>query len=97
MRNILFISHTPTATTGYGRVTRRLAHALRQTGHDLAVVGSGFGGGPHELPYPIIPWPNLSAEVIVQAIPTFHPDGPKVRRTTPASAFALRPSADRIL
>src|SRR5689334_17242681 len=39
---ILIASHSPTCTTGYGRVTRRLAHAFRQAGH--AVAGCGYGG-----------------------------------------------------
>ncbi|MFI5378433.1 MAG: hypothetical protein ACHRHE_03985 [Tepidisphaerales bacterium] len=55
---ILFISHTPTATTGYGRVTRWLAHAFRAAGHEVAVLGSGYAGGSHELPYSILSWSN---------------------------------------
>lgn len=71
---ILLVSHSPTATTGYGRVTRRIAHALREAGHSLAVVGAGFAGGPHELPYRIFPWPEMSAGAIGQALRTEKPD-----------------------
>lgn len=64
MLKSLIVSHTPTATTGYGRVVRRLAHSLLKTGHRVAVMGAGYTGGPHELPYPLIPWHSSSAEEI---------------------------------
>lgn len=74
MRNILLTSHSPTLTTGYGRVARRLAHALRAAGHQITVVGAGYTGRPHELPYRISPWPEMSAAAIGQAIQTEKPD-----------------------
>ena len=55
MSRVLFASHSPTATTGFGRVVRRLAHAFRATGYEVAAGGFGYNGEPHELPYPIFP------------------------------------------
>ena len=54
--SILLVSHTPTATTGYGRVSRRLAHSLHVDGNRIAVMGAGYAGAAHELPYPLLPW-----------------------------------------
>ena len=71
---ILIVSHTPTATTGYGRVARRLALTFRGAGHEVAVMGAGYAGGPHELPYPVMPWRNLSTEQIVQCARADLPD-----------------------
>jgi len=74
-RRILLASHSPTCTTGYGRVTRRLAHAFGKAGHAVAVVGMSFRGGPHELPYRIFPWQDRRpGESFAAACRQFRPE-----------------------
>ena len=73
-RQILLISHSPAVATGYGRVTRRLAHAFAEHGHGVTVVGAGNSGDPHELPYLVLPWNNLDAGPVVRAINDRDPD-----------------------
>jgi len=74
-RKILLASHSPTCTTGYGRVTRRLAHAFGKAGHAVAVVGMSFRGGPHELPFRIFPWQSRRpGESFVAACRQFRPN-----------------------
>jgi hypothetical protein len=65
---ILVITHTPTATTGYGRVVRRFAHVFHQAGNGILAMAAGYRGGPHELPYPLVPWDGLSAEPILRCV-----------------------------
>jgi glycosyltransferase involved in cell wall biosynthesis len=72
---ILIASHSPTCTTGYGRVTRRLAHAFGKAGHTVGVVGMSYRGGPHELPYRIFPWQDRRpGESFTAACREFAPD-----------------------
>jgi glycosyltransferase involved in cell wall biosynthesis len=74
-RKILIASHSPTCTTGYGRVTRRLAHAFGKAGHTVAVAGMSYRGGRHELPYRIFPWEERrSRESFAVACREFGPD-----------------------
>jgi glycosyltransferase involved in cell wall biosynthesis len=53
MARILFASHSPTVTTGFGRVIRRLADAFREQGYAVAAAGFGYNGEAHDLPYPV--------------------------------------------
>ena len=68
----MIVSHTPTATTGYGRVARRFAHTFRAAGHDVVAMAAGYRGGPHELPYPVFPWDGLSADPFMRCAEDFH-------------------------
>jgi len=63
---ILVVSHTPTATTGYGRVVRRFAHVFHRARNEILAMAAGYRGGPHELPYPLVPWDGISAEPILR-------------------------------
>jgi len=73
-KKVLCVSDSPTGTTGYGRVTRRLAYALLKAGYEITACGAGYPGGPHELPYTIIPWPDHDrASVVAHAIQSFEP------------------------
>jgi glycosyltransferase involved in cell wall biosynthesis len=72
---ILFAGHSPTVTTGYGRVVRRLAHAFRGAGHEVAAAGFGYNGEPHELPYPVFKLDSYdSPERLSVAVHEFSPD-----------------------
>jgi glycosyltransferase involved in cell wall biosynthesis len=74
-QRILLASHSPVCTTGYGRVTRRLAHAFREAGHAVAAAGVGYGGGPHDLPYRLVPWlEKRPAESLAAALRELSPD-----------------------
>jgi len=75
MSRILFASHSPLGTTGYGRVTRRLAHALMAAGYEVMACGAGYPGCQHELPFRIVPWPQEGkAGTVAAAINSFQPD-----------------------
>ena len=50
MSTILLVSHSPAATTGYGRVARCLAAGLLAAGHGVICLGVGGEGGV-KLPY----------------------------------------------
>jgi len=72
---ILISSHSPTVTTGYGRVVRRLTHAFRSAGRDVAAAGFGYNGEPHELPYPVFKLDSYdSPERLSVAVHEFSPD-----------------------
>lgn len=55
MAKIIYMSDSPTLTTGYGRVGKELCEAFVNAGHSLEVIGWGYSGEPHSLPYNIIP------------------------------------------
>ncbi len=52
---IVMMSDSPTLPTGYGRVIKTIGQSFIDTGHQVEVIGWGFGGEPHSLPYNIIP------------------------------------------
>ena len=55
MPRLLLISHSPTLATGYGRVIRRLANTFHSAGAEITLVGFGYSGESHDLPYTILP------------------------------------------
>lgn len=55
---IVMMSDSPTIPTGYGRVIKTLAADFIERGHEVEVIGWGYGGEPHDLPYNIIPTPH---------------------------------------
>ncbi|RPK20005.1 glycosyltransferase family 4 protein [Paenibacillus xylanexedens] len=52
---IIMMSDSPTLPTGYGRVIKTLAQSFLNAGHQVEVIGWGYGGEPHSLPYNILP------------------------------------------
>ncbi len=70
MTRILLASHSPTLTTGYGRVVRMLCQELRKNHHDVVVLGLGYDGRPHDLPVNILPVSSDFASGISQALST---------------------------
>lgn len=56
MSKVLLATHSPSLTTGYGRVARELCAAMAQAGHDVAALGTGYAGEPHPFPYRLLPW-----------------------------------------
>jgi glycosyltransferase involved in cell wall biosynthesis len=53
---ILYVSDSPTLTTGYGRVSKELTVALHNAGHEITVLGWGYmQGEQHPYPFNIIP------------------------------------------
>lgn len=61
MAHILYMSDSPTVSTGYGRVSKELAVALHNAGHKVTVIGWGYNGEGHNFPFDIIPC-NTHAE-----------------------------------
>jgi glycosyltransferase involved in cell wall biosynthesis len=55
MAKILYISDSPTISTGYGRVSKELTMALHQAGHSVTAIGWGHDGREHGFPFGIIP------------------------------------------
>ncbi len=53
--NILIASHSPTLTTGYGRVTREFSKAILYAGHKIRVIGAGYQGEYNPQGFPIFP------------------------------------------
>lgn len=41
--------------SGYGRVTREICTGLKDLGWDVSVLGLGYNGDPHTLPFPVYP------------------------------------------
>ena len=68
MAKLLLVSHNPLLTTGYGRVTSVLAGALAAAGHEVAVLGLGYAGEAHALPYRILPAALLGPSELSDAI-----------------------------
>jgi glycosyltransferase involved in cell wall biosynthesis len=52
---IVYMSDSPTIPTGYGRVGKVLCQSFIDNGHEVEVIGWGYDGSPHNLPYKIIP------------------------------------------
>jgi glycosyltransferase involved in cell wall biosynthesis len=52
---IVYMSDSPTVPTGYGRVGKVLCENFIKEGHSVTVIGWGYNGEPHDLPYNIIP------------------------------------------
>lgn len=59
MAKILYMSDSPTITTGYGRVGKELCGAFVEAGHTVEVIGWGYNGEKHDLPYNIIPCDSM--------------------------------------
>lgn len=55
MAKIVYMSDSPTISTGYGRVSKELTMALHNAGHEITVIGWGHDGEPHNFPFTIIP------------------------------------------
>ena len=51
------VGQSPLFATGYGRVVRELSAALARAGHDVLVLGHGYQGDGHSLPYRVAGWP----------------------------------------
>lgn len=51
---IVYMSDSPTIPTGYGRVGKVLCQSFIDAGHQVEVIGWGYDGSPHNLPYKII-------------------------------------------
>lgn len=76
---ILWMSDSPTAFTGYGRVTREIVGRLARRGHDVAAVGWGYTGWPYDraaIPYTIYPSDArlFGRDAAPRAIEEFRPD-----------------------
>lgn len=52
---VLFVGDSSTVSTGFSRCTREVCNELHRTGHDVSVLGLGYYGDPHPLPYDIYP------------------------------------------
>lgn len=56
MAKIVYMSDSPTITTGYGRVSKELATTFYNAGHDITVIGWGYREGmDNPFPFKIIP------------------------------------------
>ncbi|HEV7300729.1 MAG TPA: glycosyltransferase family 4 protein [Tepidisphaeraceae bacterium] len=55
MAKVLLASHSPTLSTGYGRVTRDLAQCLMDAGHAVRAIGAGYAGERNPHGFPIVP------------------------------------------
>ena len=57
MKKLLWIGHSGTLQTGFGRVAQNILHYAHQS-WDVAVLGIGYDGDPHTMPYKIYPAGN---------------------------------------
>ncbi len=73
-RKFLIVSHTPTATTGYGRVTRRLAQASAKPAIKWPSSAPATTAAPTSCRTPSSPYPDLSPAPIAAAIRDLAPD-----------------------
>lgn len=75
MLTILLVSHSPTLTTGYGRVVRMLAAALTDAGHMVTVLGAGCESEHALRGARLLPWKGVEEQgAIVRAIASHMPD-----------------------
>jgi glycosyltransferase involved in cell wall biosynthesis len=78
MAKIVYMSDSPTITTGYGRVTKTLCQAFVDAGHEVDVIGWGYTGEKHDLPYNIIPCntdtDRMGEDILAQYIVDQQPD-----------------------
>jgi glycosyltransferase involved in cell wall biosynthesis len=78
MAKIVYMSDSPTISTGYGRVSRELTMALHNAGHDVTVVGWGYQGEEHTYPFKILPCnthtENFGEDILAKFIRDEQPD-----------------------
>jgi glycosyltransferase involved in cell wall biosynthesis len=78
MAKIIYMSDSPTISTGYGRVSKELTVALHNAGHEVEVIGWGYQGEPHDFPFKIIPCnshqDNFGEDILSQYIRENKPD-----------------------
>jgi glycosyltransferase involved in cell wall biosynthesis len=75
---IIYISDSPTVSTGYGRVGKMLLDSFVKAGHEVVAIGWGYSGEPHDLPYKIIPCDtqrdSFGENILANFIRTERPD-----------------------
>lgn len=78
MAHILYMSDSPTVSTGYGRVSKELTVALHNAGHELTVIGWGYNNESHDFPFKIIPCnsatENFGEDIVANYIREEKPD-----------------------
>jgi glycosyltransferase involved in cell wall biosynthesis len=78
MAKIVYMSDSPTVSTGYGRVSKELTVALHNAGHEIIVIGWGYQGEPHDYPFEIVPCnthrENFGEDKLASIIQDYRPD-----------------------
>jgi glycosyltransferase involved in cell wall biosynthesis len=79
MAKIVYMSDSPTLSTGYGRVSGELATAFAKAGHEVVCIGWGFHQGmDNPFPFDIIPCDprteNYGEDLLAQVITDEKPD-----------------------
>ncbi|HYE21839.1 MAG TPA: glycosyltransferase family 4 protein, partial [Tepidisphaeraceae bacterium] len=69
---ILLVTHSPTLTTGYGRVAAELIRGFCAAGHEVVAQGQGYGGEGHGLPCRVVPWDE--GNTVAAALAEHRPD-----------------------
>lgn len=78
MAKIIYMSDSPTISTGYGRVSKELTVALHNAGHEITCIGWGYNGEEHSFPFEIIPCnthrDNFGEDILSRYIRDNQPD-----------------------